>query len=151
MQGIAEQGIAEKAKAMSAEGKSHRQIAEALGCAKSTVQKHLAKGNATAPKPQAKVVAEKAATPSGLRGFAMSPASRVALRRPAASIRSRFFELKRGMAYPLADVAKEWGVSADTLRTHARDVECFRYVDMGHDQWTPCVLHPDTAKQHEAR
>jgi DNA-binding transcriptional MocR family regulator len=69
MQGIAEQGIAERAKALAAEGKSHRQIAEALGCAKSTVQKHLAKSNAAAPKPQAKSVAEKPAAGRSLDDF----------------------------------------------------------------------------------
>lgn len=89
-----------------------------------------------------------AGNPSGrdVRSFTLKPDSRVTDRRPVATVRSRFYGLVKGRAYPVAELARDWGVSAETLRRHALDAECFKYVDTtGHDDWEACVMHPDTA------
>ena len=86
---------------------------------------------------------------TSLRGFTVNATTRVSAKRPQATIRARFYTLKRGMCYLVADVAKDWCISPDTLRKHANDCECFRYVEIsGTERWEPCVMHPDTAKQY---
>lgn len=74
--------------------------------------------------------------------------TRVMDRKPPTSVRGRFFGLAKGRAYPVSTLARDWGVSAATLKRHARDAECFKYVDTtGCDDWEACVMHPETAEQ----
>jgi hypothetical protein len=86
-----------------------------------------------------------------VRGFQLKPDTRMASKRPASSLRSRFFTLKRGMAYKESELAREWVVSPETVRKHAQDAECFRYIEVGNEQWEPCVMHPDTAKDYPVK
>lgn len=83
-----------------------------------------------------------------LRGFTVDAKTRVAARRPAVTIRARLYTLRRGQAFRELDLAKAWGVSTDTVRKHAQDADCFRYVDLGNESWEPCIMHPDTAKAY---
>ncbi len=95
---------------------------------------------------------KKATGEEKLRGIVVNKTTRVAGKKPAATVRARFYALKRGVAFREADVARDWGVSPETLRRHAQDAECFRYVDeSGHDDWVPCVMHPDTAKLYPVK
>ncbi len=86
-----------------------------------------------------------------LRGFAVGVATRMTAKKPVVTLRARFFQLKRGMAYRIEDVARDWVVSAETLRRHALDADCFRYIETGNETWEPCVMHPDTAKQYPCK
>lgn len=96
---------------------------------------------------ETKTVAETARAP-GPRSVMLKEDTRVLDRRPPASVRNRFYGLVKGRAYPVNELARDWGISAETLKRHARDVECFKYVDTtGHDDWEACVMHPETAAQ----
>lgn len=117
----------------------------ALGCCDQTVARAVRRAEDDAD-PKAGTDALPA-----LRGFALRAETRVRAKRPAPTVRARFLELKRGLAYPESDVAREWGISAETLRKHARDAECFRYVETGPDAWEPCVMHPDTARLYPVK
>lgn len=86
-----------------------------------------------------------------LRGIVVNKTTRVTDKRPVATLRARLYALKRGMAYPLDAVAKEWCVSPETVRRHAGDAECYRFVETAPETWTPCVMHPDTAKQYPVK
>jgi len=80
-------------------------------------------------------------------GISLSPSVRVLERRPPVTVRSKFFSLPKGKAFKIADLAKRWGFSAETVKRHAKDENCFGYVDTtGHDDFEECVMHPDTAE-----
>lgn len=66
--------------------------------------------------------------------------------KPAETIRRRFFSLRRNMAYPISELSKQWIASVETLRKHAKQAKCLRYVEINHE-WVPCILHPDTAEK----
>jgi hypothetical protein len=120
---------------------SERKAAAALGITRHAMRRVLSSdGNAQVKQPQEPV---KAAT---LRGFTVGTSTRVSSKRPASTIRGRLYDLKRGMAFLEVDVAREWVISAGTLRKHAQDADCFRYVEVASEKWEPCVMHPDTAK-----
>lgn len=62
--------------------------------------------------------------------------------KPAETCRARFFELAAGKAYVLADAAREWGVSPDTLRKHAKDLGAFIYIEVSPENWQPAIIKP---------
>ena len=135
-----------EAKAAIAKYGSARKAGTALGCAGSTISRAVASGGCESAQTTA------SATACTVKGFSLTATTRVSVKRPAATVKSRFYDLKRGIAYREQDIAREWNISAGTLRKHAQDAECFRYIDTsGHDTWEPCVMHPDTAKQYPCK
>jgi len=70
-------------------------------------------------------------------------------KKPADSVKRLIYTLKRGMGYPLDMLSEKWGISPDTIRSHARRFEALKYVETAPGQWVPCVLHPDTAAEAE--
>jgi len=96
-------------------------------------------------------IADAAEKPESLRGFAVGADTRVSIKRPASTIRARLYDLKRGVAYYEAEVAREWVISPGTLRKHALDADCFRYIEVSPEKWEPCVMHPDTAKRYPVK
>ena len=76
----------------------------------------------------------------------LTPATRILDRRPPATVRGKFYTLAKGKAFRVADLSRQWGFSAETIKRHARDEGCFAYVDTtGHDDFEECVMHPETA------
>jgi hypothetical protein len=49
----------------------------------------------------------------------------------------------------LETLSKEWNVSADSIRKQARRYDALKYVEIKPGEWVACVLHPDTAVEHE--
>ena len=79
-------------------------------------------------------------------GICLSPATRVLERKPPVTVRSKFFSLPKNRAFKIADLARPWGFSAETVKRHAKDEGCFAYIDVsGHDDFEECVMHPETA------
>lgn len=68
-------------------------------------------------------------------------------RRPADSIKGRFYGLRRGTGYMASALAREWGISLETLRRHAREYGALRYVEVSVGNYDLCVVHPDTPKE----
>lgn len=56
---------------------------------------------------------------------------------------SNLFSLKRGLAYPVIELAKQWRVSPETIRKHARRFEALKYVEVN-GEWVACVINPET-------
>jgi hypothetical protein len=86
-----------------------------------------------------------------LRGFVVGETTRCAAKRPATTVRARFYTLKKGIAYEITDAAREWVMSEETIRRHAMDADCFRYIEKTNEHWVPCILHPDTAKLYPVK
>lgn len=79
-------------------------------------------------------------------GIYLHPATRVLGRKPPVTVRSKFFSLPKGKAFTLAVLAKRWGFSVETIKRHAKDEDCFAYVDVtNHDDFEECAMHPETA------
>lgn len=72
--------------------------------------------------------------------------TRLFSRKPADSLRSRFYKLRRDMGYPVETLAKQWGVSEETLRKHARDVDCLKFTETNPGEFIAIVVHPETGK-----
>jgi hypothetical protein len=68
-------------------------------------------------------------------------------KKPADTLKARFYALKRGTGYRLDDLVREWGVSADTLRQRAKEHNAFGYVEATPGEFVAIVVHPDTQKQ----
>lgn len=94
----------------------------------------------------------------GLKGYTAIPAEafgiplrnvRVAEKRPSDSgMRRQLFSLRKSMGYPIDELAGKWGVSEETLRKHAKRLDCLMFVETAPGDWKHCVLHPDTAEDH---
>jgi hypothetical protein len=92
-------------------------------------------------------VEEAAESPSfKIAGISLSNRS-VLSRRPAESAAKYLRKLANGKAYATSDLAKAWGMSEETIRKHARDLGCLKFVEVEADDWKPMVMNPETAKQ----
>lgn len=119
---------------------SQRAAERALGLASGSICNAIKRGVGApkdTPTPERKDVTD---------GINLSPATRVLDRRPPTTVRSKFWSLPKAKAFRIADLVRQWGFSAETIRRHARDEGCFAYIDTtGHDDFEECVMHPETA------
>lgn len=120
---------------------SLRAAAKASGLPRTTLSRWLNGGKALHPEVRRNRAPAKAVCGIALAGM------RVSVRKPADSVRGLIYGLKRGYGYPLAALSQQWNISEDTIRSHAKRLECFKYVEQSPGQWTPCVTHPDTATE----
>jgi len=129
-----------------------RKLMAACGCTAFAAQKLLNGGTVDVTTSPGRLDVVKPKTNGEpLRGFAVGAETRMTSKKPVSTLRARFYQLKRGMAYKIEDVARDWVTSAETIRRHAQDADCFRYVETGNEIWEPCVMHPDTAKQYPVK
>lgn len=77
-----------------------------------------------------------------LRGLKVLP------RKPAESASTFIRKLPLGKGYPVKTLTSEWGIGEDTIRRHAKDMGCLKYVEVETDEWIPVVMNPVTAKQY---
>jgi predicted transcriptional regulator len=61
-------------------------------------------------------------------------------------MKARLYGLRKGMGYKVESLAKEWGISADTIRKHAKDHHALVYVEATPGEYVACVVHPETPK-----
>ena len=73
---------------------------------------------------------------------------RVLPRRPAESAAKYIKRLPLGRGFDVRKLAQEWGMGEDTIRRHAKDLGCLKYVETEPDEWVPVVMNPETAKQY---
>jgi len=82
----------------------------------------------------------------GMTGGIKLTGKQLLKRKPAESTSTLIQTLTKGMGYSPKMLSQKWGVSQNTIRKHAKDMDCLRYA--GEDgQWTEVVVHPETAKQ----
>ena len=62
--------------------------------------------------------------------------------------RRRIHEIKRGVCHRVAEFAMHLGISEDTLRKHARSMNCLKWVEMSPDNFEEAVMNPETAKSY---
>ena len=70
---------------------------------------------------------------------------RVSHKKPNEGLKAKIYALRKGQGYPVAELAKEWCLSADTIKANATRLDCHRYVELSPGEWVSCVLHPETA------
>lgn len=75
---------------------------------------------------------------------------RVVDSKPNEGIKHLLFGLRKGMGFPVQELADQWGLSEETLKRHATKYGALKYVETGTAVWTHCVLHPDTALEYGA-
>jgi hypothetical protein len=81
-------------------------------------------------------------------GFSLA-SRRVLSRRPAESAAKFIKRLPNGKGYPPRDLAAQWGMSEETIRRHARDLGCLKFVEIAEDDWQPLIMNPETAAKYD--
>jgi hypothetical protein len=81
--------------------------------------------------------------PSG--GFSLRGV-RLLSKKPADCMKARLYGLHRGMGYRIADLSSKWGISEDTIRTHAKRFGSLVFVEATPGEYVACVVHPETPK-----
>jgi hypothetical protein len=112
------------------------------------VRSAISRASSTSKKANVKdsVEATTEQTSFKIAGISLSNRS-VLSRRPAESAAKYLRKLANGKAYSTSDLAKAWGMSEETIRKHARDLGCLKFVEVEPDDWKPMVMNPETAKQ----
>jgi len=75
---------------------------------------------------------------------------RVLSRKPSESAGKFIKRLPTGRGFDLKSLAKEWGMSEDTIKRHAKDLGCFKFVEVSEDEWVPLVMNPETANKYNS-
>ena len=75
---------------------------------------------------------------------------RVLSRKPAESASKFIKRLPLGRGFDVRALAKEWGISEDTIKRHAKELSCFKFVEVSDDEWTPMIMNPETANKYNA-
>lgn len=97
------------------------------------------------PKPPASPPAEFHA-----KGVRLGENVRVLPRRPVESAAKFIRRLPNGRGFTLRELSVEWGRSEESIRRHAIDLGCLRYVEVEQDEWKQLVLSPETAAKYPA-
>jgi hypothetical protein len=92
---------------------------------------------------------EVAETKTGISGGVSLASRRVLSRRPAESAAKFIKRLPNGKGYPPRDLAAQWGMSEETIRRHARDMGCIKFVEVSEDEWVPLIMNPETAAKYD--
>ena len=75
---------------------------------------------------------------------------RVLSRKPSDSASKFIKRLPTGRGFDVRTLSKEWGMSEDTIKRHAKDLGCFKFVEVSDDEWIPMVMNPETANKYSA-
>lgn len=74
---------------------------------------------------------------------------RVLPRKPADTAAGFIKRLPAGRGFEPRVLAGEWGMSEDTIRRHAKELKCLKFVEVD-GEWLPMVMSPDTAAKYHA-
>lgn len=73
---------------------------------------------------------------------------RVQTRRPAESAAKFIKRLPLGRGFCPKELAKLWGMSEESIKRHARDLQCIKFVEISEDEWKPMIMNPETAQKY---
>jgi len=73
---------------------------------------------------------------------------RVLPRKPADSASKFIKRLPLGRGFEIKNLVSEWGIGEDTIRRHAKDMGCLKYVEVADDEWIAVIMHPETAQAY---
>jgi hypothetical protein len=82
-------------------------------------------------------------------GFKLSNL-RVLTRKPAESAAKFIKRLPKGRGYCPRELSKEWGMSEETIKRHARDMNCLKFVEVSEDEWKTLIMSPETSATYNA-
>jgi hypothetical protein len=85
--------------------------------------------------------------PTQVSGIALR-GMRVLSRRPADSAAKFIKRLPKGRGFDPKALSHEWGMSEETIRRHARDMSCMKYVEIADDEWVSLIMNPETANSY---
>jgi hypothetical protein len=85
--------------------------------------------------------------PRGISGITLTQ-RRVLSRRPAESAAKFIKRLANNKGFHPSDLAREWGMSEETIRKHAREMGCLKFVEVTEDEWKPLIMSPETAARY---
>lgn len=83
-----------------------------------------------------------------ISGGVLIGTKRVMSHKPATSTRVTLRRLPKGRAFLIKELAGRIGVSVETLRRHASDLGCLRYLEVAPDDWQQVVMNPETAQKY---
>lgn len=75
---------------------------------------------------------------------------RVLPRKPAENAATHIRRLPKGKGFEPKVLSHEWGMSEETIRKHAKDLRCLKYVETSPDEWVSMVMSPETAASYHA-
>lgn len=70
---------------------------------------------------------------------------RVLMKKPPESVAKFIRRLPKNQGFDPSELSRDWGIGRETIRRHARELDCLRYVEVEQDDWKELVLHPETA------
>ena len=117
------------------DGRVAKSVGKTIAAEVATVRANM--NGTTAPQAEAETI-------STVRGVILAN-RRVLSRRPAESAAKHIRRLTNGKGYSPRDLAASWGMSEETIRKHARDMGCLKFVEVDQDDWQQMVMAPDTA------
>jgi hypothetical protein len=97
---------------------------------------------------------KSAATPNAtdssapLGGGVPLSSKRVLPRKPPESAAKFIKRLPKNRGFSPSELAMQWGMAENTLSRHAKDLGCYKFVEVSEDEWVPMIMHPDTAAQY---
>ena len=75
---------------------------------------------------------------------------RVLTHKPAESAAKFIKRLPKGRGYCPKELSQEWGMSEETIKRHARDMSCLKFVEVNEDEWLTLIVSPETAATYNA-
>lgn len=73
---------------------------------------------------------------------------RVLPRRPAENAAKYIKRLANGRGFDPKKLSQEWGMSEETIRKHAREMGCLKYVEVSEDEWIALIMNPETSEKY---
>ena len=85
--------------------------------------------------------------PTTIKGIPLQ-SKRVISHRPVETAAKHIKRLTKGRGFIPKDLSIEWGMSEETIKKHAREMGCIKYVEIEEDEWQPMIMHPETAANY---
>lgn len=126
------------------EKRIHASIAKNPGASNYKIAKNLNLTVGEVAAVRSKQLTTTLAKPSSVTGGVELKGLKVLPRKPADSASGFIKRLPVGRGFEPQVLAAEWGISEETIRRHAKDLKCLKFVEVN-DEWLPMVMHPETA------
>jgi len=87
-------------------------------------------------------------SPASTVGGVPLSSKRVLPRKPPESAAKFIKRLPKSRGFNPAELAQQWGMAEETIKRHAKELGCYKFVEISEDEWVPMIMHPDTAAQY---
>jgi hypothetical protein len=82
-----------------------------------------------------------------LSGISLS-SKMVLSHKPAPTASLLIQRLPKGRGFEPKDLSKQWHLSEETIRSHAKKHGALKYVEVSPGEWIPVVMNPQTAEAY---